>query len=466
MESRDTLVEAESRVHRAARHSADDDAALRATMERRKSYLGLTDADAVLLRSLLPLIEERASEVVRAFYDFLLAYPETRRAFTDEATVRRLQHLQAEYLKEVFSGQYDEAYCRRKMQIGETHYGHGIEPEWYEGAYHFYRRLLFPLVSDYLAQRGRSQEEICEALLAVSKVMSFDMVYALEAYFAAMSRELLSEKDQLHTLAGQLRQSNEALAELTEQLEAKVAERTAALEASQERLLQSEKMAAIGKTASQMAHEIRNPLSAIVLNLELLADELESFGAVDTAAAEDLLQRVLGAANRMNVTMREYLQVARLPKLRVEPSDVNSLVEEQMEFLRAELRQARVRVVLGLAHDLPPAMLDQEQFRNVLVNLVKNSLDAMPDGGELHVLTRHDGPHVAIVVRDTGWGIAPEEQDRIWQPLYTTKSKGLGMGLSYVREVVLAHRGQVRCESESGRGATFTILLPVHAADS
>lgn len=430
-------------------------------LDERRAFLGLSERDEERLRSLLPFIEQHANGVVEAFYRHLLDFEETRRLLADEAVVTRLKGTQRTYLLEMFGGVYDETYARRRLHIGWAHQRAGLEPEWYVGAYHLYARFLWPLIASRLRELGRPHEEVVETLLAVDRVMRLDMEFALEAYFDALHAELLREKEQYQMLTVQLSETNRRLSELMEQLEDRVKERTSALQASQELLIQSEKMAAIGKMASQMAHEIRNPLSAVILNLELLLDELDAMEPTQTAEARKLVRTVLHEANKMNDTIRDYLNIARTPPIRPQPTDVNALIEDQMTFLGPTLRRVNVSLKLDLAEELPRIPLDAEQFRRVLLNLVKNSLEAMPSGGTLRIETQLEGDFVAISVSDTGVGMTDEVRQRIFQPLFTTKDKGLGIGLTVVREVVVAHGGSIICDSRKDGGTTFRISLPV-----
>ena len=290
--------------------------------------------------------------------------------------------------------------------------------------------------------------------------MMNDMQLGLEAYCRACNEQIESEKQRIEASTTRLLEANETLSELRGQLEDRIKERTAALEQSQEQLRQSENMAAIGKIASLLAHEIRNPLSSVVLNLELLSDELESYAPEDTREAKGLLESVSAEVNRINRNTREYLAISRAPSVQLSPADLNSVVQGQLAFLRAELGQASVRLELSLDDDLRSVMLDAEQFRQVLLNLIKNSLDAMAGGGVLRISTERDGALARVVVQDEGEGMSEAGWARIFEPLFTTKTKGLGMGLSFVQEVITAHGGDISCSSREGDGTTFTITLP------
>ncbi|GIX08181.1 MAG: hypothetical protein KatS3mg115_2584 [Candidatus Poribacteria bacterium] len=427
---------------------------------RRIEYLGLTEEDGERLRRLWPVLEPEGPAIAEEFYDHLLRFPETRRLLEDPERVERLKRIQEAYLAEVFQGVYDEDYCRRKLRIGQAHHRIGLDSQWYVGAYHLYHRLLYPRIVRHLRTLGAGEEEITATLLALSRVMTLDLELALEAYFLAQNAALRQEKERLAMLSERLRQANAELSALKNQLEEKVAERTEQLRRSEARLRQSEKLAAIGKMASMMAHEIRNPLSSVILNLELLGDELEVLPADRAQEARELLDLVLRELQRMNLTIRDYLAVVRPPKVSLSVSDLNAVVSELVEFVQEEVQRARVRLHVNLNPELPSVCLDPEQFRLVILNLIKNSLQAMPQGGELYLWTDMEDGRVVLGVRDTGEGIPPEHMEKIFQPLFTTKEKGLGMGLAFVQEMVQAHEGEVRCESEVERGTTFWILLP------
>ena len=431
-----------------------------ASPDERRRYLRLSDRDAALLRSLRRLVREHAEEIVQGFYEHLLSNETTRLLLRDEATVERLMNAQRDYLDEMFSGVYDDVYCRRKVQIGKVHDRIGLKPTWYLGAYHLYQRLLFPIIGRHLKSQGRSDDEVIDALLAVTKIMMFDMDLALEAYFGAYNDALVQERDRLRMLSSEQQQTNAQLFDLTNRLEEMVEVRTAELVASQEQVRESETMAAIGKMASMMAHEIRNPLSSVVLNLELLSDELNGY-ADETDDAKQLLRSVLAQIQRVDGTVRDYLAIARPPKAHLSPNDVNTIVREQVAFLNEELRRSNIETHLDLAADLPPVELDAEEFRQVLLNLAKNSLAAMPNGGDLIIRTSRTQGEVMIEVRDTGIGIPADVREYVFQPLFTTKDKGLGMGLAYVHQAILGHRGRIDLDSEEGVGTIFTLRLPI-----
>ncbi|MEO2006116.1 MAG: protoglobin domain-containing protein, partial [Candidatus Poribacteria bacterium] len=163
---------------------------IRAALARRLEYLSFGQADADLLHSLQPVIQQHSDDIVRAFYEHLIAFETTRNLLHDEATMNRLVEAQKRHVVELFGGVYDERYAERRLLVGKTHDRVGLEPSWYLGSYHLYQRVLFPIVTEYLAEGGASQGEVTEALLAITKVMTLDIDLALESYFGAYSDAL------------------------------------------------------------------------------------------------------------------------------------------------------------------------------------------------------------------------------------------------------------------------------------
>jgi two-component system, NtrC family, sensor kinase len=222
-------------------------------------------------------------------------------------------------------------------------------------------------------------------------------------------------------------------------------------------ILRAERLAAVGRISAQITHEIRNPLNAIGLNTELLADELG--GA--SKEARSLVQAISREVDRLNAVAEEYLRFARLPRPALTQEDLTEILNGLVEFLRPELAVAQVRLKLELATGLPPVRADEGQLRAVFLNLLRNSREAMPRGGDITVTTglAPDGT-IEARVRDTGSGIPAEAMPRIFDPFYSTKEKGTGLGLAFAQQVVQEHGGTIRCESEKGRGTLFVVSLP------
>jgi signal transduction histidine kinase len=247
-----------------------------------------------------------------------------------------------------------------------------------------------------------------------------------------------------------------------ERMVAALAARDESLRHLQQMQLQSERLAAVGRMAAHVTHEVRNPLSSIGLNVELLEEEL----ADASPEQKDLLRAVHREIEHLTAITEEYLRVARLPNPQLEPEDLGDIARDTAEFLRKELNAAGVRLELQIQSNLPLTALDEAQIRQVLINLLKNAREAMPEGGNvrLEVATAEGG--VVARVADQGAGMTPEQRARIFDLFYTTKAGGTGLGLPLSQQIVVAHGGVIRCESKKGEGTVFELWFPIRAPES
>lgn len=228
------------------------------------------------------------------------------------------------------------------------------------------------------------------------------------------------------------------------------------LECSQRRLTQSEKLAATGRLAASIAHEINNPLQAIKNCLELILDEAEVGKSLDRAyfdVAMNELERIRGIIQQM-------LDLYRPGQGRMMPVDLNAAVEGVLALMRKQLTSQNIVVETHLDDTRPRIAGRGDQIRQVFINLILNAIEAMPEGGQLVLTTHQNRDDVVVRVTDTGVGIAPENLTRIADPFFTTKSKGVGLGLTICHEIIERHRGALDVTSRVGRGSTFTIRLP------
>lgn len=228
----------------------------------------------------------------------------------------------------------------------------------------------------------------------------------------------------------------------------------------QQQVIQSERLAVVGRMSANVAHEIKNPLGTIVLNAELLQEELDRFAAKDTAEAKNLLAVIKSELDRLIEVVEEYLQFARLPKINLEEGDVNAVVSDLLAFLKEDVAGRGILVQEDLQDPLPRVQLDPRQFRQALLNLVKNSIEAMPDGGKLSLATGVKEGWVEIRIADTGRGIPEENWDLVFTPFFSTKHGGTGLGLPITSHIVEEHRGTIQLESFVDLGTIFTIRLP------
>jgi len=240
-------------------------------------------------------------------------------------------------------------------------------------------------------------------------------------------------------------------------------DRDAQLKEKQQELLRAERLAAVGRVSAQVAHEVRNPLSSIGLNVEMLQERLaESEFSSDEAAKEthELLAAVTREIDRVTEITEEYLRLARLPTPVQRDENLVEVIEDVLSFSRGELERAQVKVVTTFPPGLLMAKVDEGQLRQVFVNLVRNAREAMEGGGTLTVSAWAAKGTAEIRVHDTGAGMTPDVQERIFEPFFTTKAGGTGLGLSLSRQIIEAHGGSVEVESIVLRGTTFILKLP------
>ncbi|WP_437203046.1 sensor histidine kinase [Planctomicrobium sp. SH664] len=216
----------------------------------------------------------------------------------------------------------------------------------------------------------------------------------------------------------------------------------------------------IAALAGGLAHEVRNPLSTIRLNLELLFEELESVEHPAVHRIQRKLKTIQKECGHLDEVLEAFLQFSRAGELTLEQVDLAEVLRSFLEFYKAEAEQHRIDVRAHLSADLPEVRIDRRLFRQVLTNLLLNAQQSMPHGGvvELQAFTR--GERVVLEIIDTGCGIAPKALEKIFDVFFSTKPSGSGLGLPTVRKIIEAHGGTIQCESEPGRGTRFTLSLP------
>lgn len=247
--------------------------------------------------------------------------------------------------------------------------------------------------------------------------------------------------------------TNDEIGELAMSFEGMVA----AIQRARSELVQAERLATIGKMAAHITHEIRNPLSSIGLNVELLEEEVAS-GDPESAA---LVTAIKAEVDRLSRIAEQYLSVARRPRPNLVRERADDLVRELVAFVGPELSRAGVRPHVEADEPMPEVELDDAQLRQALLNLVRNAREAMPSGGDLFVKVRAIEPAAAeITVEDTGVGIPESVIGSVFDPFFTTKARGTGLGLAVTREIIEAHGGHISCERRAEGGTRFRIWLP------
>jgi signal transduction histidine kinase len=239
-------------------------------------------------------------------------------------------------------------------------------------------------------------------------------------------------------------------------------ERIAAQRMTESRLVQAAKLAAVGEMAAGIAHELNNPLTTVSGFTELVLQETP----LDDASRTDL-ELVLREAHRARTVVRRLLDFARQSESRRTKSDLNETINDVLTLVKHLLHTSGIEVTLNLAKSLPWVMIDRNQIKQVVLNLIHNALHAMPEGGELRITTcrrrREKNDGILLSVSDSGHGIPAEYLDRIFEPFFTTRSNdgGTGLGLSVSYGIIADHGGFIDVDSQVGKGSSFEVWLPV-----
>jgi signal transduction histidine kinase len=219
----------------------------------------------------------------------------------------------------------------------------------------------------------------------------------------------------------------------------------------------------IAQLAGGLAHEIKNPLSTIRLNMELLAEDLDEAQSPAGRRALKRVEVVRRECSRLQSLLDDFLNFAKVRRLQLEPTDLNHQIQDVLDFFAPESANGGIEVVRYLDPELPRVMLDREAFRQALLNLIINAKQAMPDGGQLVIRTAAQGDIVAIYLIDTGCGMDENTMSRMFEAFFSTKPSGSGLGLPTTEKIIGAHGGRISVQSEVGHGTQFTIELPVPA---
>ncbi len=248
------------------------------------------------------------------------------------------------------------------------------------------------------------------------------------------------------------------LKNFSQQMEEKIQKTTADLRKTEAQLVRSEKLAALGQLAAGIAHEIRNPLTSINILIHSLRERLTS----QTSQQEDL-KVIEEEIHRINEILDQFLRFAKPAHPFLEKSDALPILEEILQLLRPQIEKQHIVVERNL-HALPLIIMDREQIKQAMLNLLLNAIQAMPEGGRLTLSGRisEDGQWVKISMLDSGMGISSEDIDKLFDPFFSTKEGGVGLGLSITHRIIDQHHGKIEVESTPGEGTLFTIWLPIH----
>ena len=371
-------------------------------------YAGWTDDDARRVRSIAELLEPHLPALVDDFYEEIERHPDALKVITGgKAQIQRLKVTLLGWLRELLSGRYDPEYVERRWKIGYRHVEIELDQVYTSVALSRLRTgLVRALQENWNGDARVRRETVC----SLNKLLDLDLAIIQEAYQSEYT-------------------------------------------ARQQRV---ERMATLGQVAGGVAHELRNPLNVVKTSVYYL---LNARTATPEKSAEHLarIERQVTLADGVITTLSSFAKIP-LPNLR--PTSIDECVRRSLENNPSP---QNVQVSTDCPAALPPVLADGNQIQIVLSNLIRNARDAMPDGGTLTVTVRHVGDHVEIAVTDTGVGIPPENLSRITEPLFSTKARGLGLGLAIARSILEKNKASLHVASALGHGTTFTVQLPVAA---
>jgi signal transduction histidine kinase len=369
-----------------------------------QAYVGWTDEDARRIAAAAPLLEAVLIPLIDDFYEEIDRHPEARKVITGgREQVERLKGTLRQWLRELISGRYDEDYVARRWRVGWRHVEIGLDQVYTNVAL---SRLRGGMLRALDQGWTGSPQEFRATSRALNRLLDLDLAIIEDAY---QSEHLLRQQ-------------------------------------------RSERLAAIGQVSAGVAHELRNPLNVVKTSVYYL---LNARNPTPQKTAEHL-ERIGKHVDLADGVITALSRFAKLPAPELCPCPAEQCVRDALEV---NALSAAIAVTLVFPPDLPSLLVDRDQARIVFGNLIRNARDAMPNGGTLTFTGRAAGDFVEVDVTDSGAGIAPELLGRIMEPLYSTKARGLGLGLSIARAILDKSGGGLRVSSTPGQGSTFTVRL-------
>ena len=228
-----------------------------------------------------------------------------------------------------------------------------------------------------------------------------------------------------------------------------------------EKTIESERLNALTLLAAGVAHELGNPLNSLNIHLQLMERQARKLKGKERGELQHSIEICRGEINRLDSIVTQFLRAIRPSRPQLQPENINTIVEEAVRFFSAEIEARDIVVETELRSDLPLLQLDRDQMKQAFYNVIKNSFEAMRRRGILRIRTDMDESHVRVSFIDTGGGMSAETLSHVFEPYYTTKGSGTGLGLLIVRRIVREHGGELAIESTEGKGLTLTIRLPL-----
>ena len=369
-----------------------------------QQYVGWTENDARTVHALSGLMEPHLLPLIDDFYAEIERHPDARKVITGGTEqIKRLKGTLVQWLRELFAGRYDQAYVLRRWRVGLRHVEIGLDQVFTNVAL---SRLRTGLVGALGSSWQGDRNGLVAVIQSLNKLLDLDLAKIEDAY-------------QAEHLAQQQR---------------------------------GERLAAIGQVAGGIAHELRNPLNVVKTSVYYLLNA-KNPTAVKQAEHLTRIERHVTLADGVITALSSF---AKLPVPNLQPFPIVQCVQEALETNPAP---ENVQVTLDCPLSLPHVLGDINQLRIVFANLIRNAREAMPQGGSLSIKGQLVNDAVEVAVTDSGVGISSDDIHRIMEPLYSTKARGLGLGLAIARAILDKNKGSMRLTSEVGKGTSFRVRL-------
>lgn len=371
-----------------------------------QAYVAWADDDVRRVSAALPFVQPSFAALIDDFYEEIDRHAATRTVLTGgEEQVKRLKGTLVTWLEELFSGVYDADYVTRRWKVGWRHVEIGLSQVYTNVALSRLRDGLFQALQD--GWNG-DREELSMTIRSLNKLLDLDLAIIEDAYQAEYMK----------------------------------------------RLQQSERLATIGQMSGGVAHELRNPLNVIKTSIYYLLHTKNP----NPEKTVEHLKRIHGQVDAADAVTTTLTDFARLPLPQMGPFALQPCLHETLELTNLP---DHIEVELACPADLPPVLGDRRQIAIVFSNLIRNARDAMPDGGKLTIAASRVGSAIEISVSDTGEGIGEEDLKRILEPLYSTKARGLGLGLAITSAILDKHGASLSIDSRLGKSSIFTVRIAI-----
>ncbi len=376
-----------------------------------QAYVGWTEADAARVVAARSIVTPFLPALIDDFYAEIERHPQARRVITGgDEQIKRLKGTLLAWIRELFEGRYDADYVVRRRRVGLRHVEIGLDQVYTNVAL---SRLRGGLLASLNGAWEGPAELLIDTIHSIDKLLDLDLAIIEDAY----QSEYIS------------------------------------------RLQRTERLATLGQVSGGVAHELRNPLNVVKTSVYYLRNARSA----SPEKREEHMNRIERNVELADGVISALSNFARLPTPTPRPSDLEPIIHQALEI---NPPGARVATTVDVAGNLPKVDCDPIQIGIVLGNLIRNALDAMADGGRLMITARQRDGHVLLSVADDGVGIESENLARIMEPLFSTKTRGLGLGLAIARSIVEKNKGALLVESTLGKGSVFTLRLAAHATES